>query len=118
MKRATVSVLLVILLSSMLAACDGMGTPEQTPVALTPALCVTATPTVDSGASSVREIATPAGRATPPGGPEATQSTLSPSELATREAQLEQQNRPVELPSSVPLGATSLPVCPTLAPTR
>lgn len=117
-KSALALFVMTILFSSVLVACGEQGVPEQPPGTSTFAPCVTATPAADGGASPLTAIATPAGSTTPAGGPEDTQATTSPSELATREALLEQQNRPVQVPSVDQTAATSLPVCPTPIPER
>jgi len=116
MKSAIVSLLVASLFSIVLAACGDLGTPEQLPLTLTAAPCVTATPAAGDGAAAISVIATPAGRTTPSNGSAGNQPTVSLSELATREAQLEQQNRPVQVPAAGQPGVTSLPVCPTATP--
>lgn len=118
MKRILAVSLIGLLVSLSVAACAGPGKPEPSPAeTVSPDWCVTATPAGDAGVTGVSIIATPAGRTSPLSGSPVEQATLSPSDLATREAQLEQRNRPVELPTGQP-GAYSLPVCPTSTPTR
>ncbi len=118
MNKITAAFLIGLLVSLSVVSCAGAGRPEPLPAeTVSPNWCVTATPTGGVGVTGVSSIATSAGRTTPLSGSPSQQATMSPSDLATREAQLEQRNRPVELPTGQP-GASSLPVCPTSTPTR
>ncbi len=106
-----------LLVLMFVAACAGSGSPEPAPAGtVSPAWCVTATPASGTGSAGVSVIATPAGRTTPSSGSPGDEATVSPSDLATREAQLQQHNQPQPLPTGAEAGATSLPVCPTITP--
>ena len=101
------------LVSLILVACATLEISGTTQPSPTP--CVTATPSQLEAASATAVVAMPAGTSNPAGGEPGAPSL---DELATREAQLSQQNRPVELHQEGQVNQPTLPVCPTPTPSE
>ncbi len=124
MKKVFALTLASCVVFSALAACDTQTTPQPTPTAMPNpsttllqqrSVPVNATPCASVTSSSARvegsstAIVQPAGRTTAA----ANQPTLSPQELATKEAELEGKNRPGPILSAGTPNVSTLPLCPT-----
>jgi hypothetical protein len=119
MKKIVTTLLLVCMLSLVFAACVSLevsGTLQ--PGSSSPTPCVTATASQGEAVAAASSISTPAGRTSPGSGTAGPQLGASPEKLATREAQLSQQNQPVGLPEGVQAGEPTMPVCPTPTPAK
>jgi hypothetical protein len=112
-----VSLLITSVLVFILAACSSSGSVgSPPPVRPSPTPCVTVTPAVVRAITAESASVESAGQTTPAGGLPNDQSAPSVSEMATREAELAQHNRPVAVPTAGESNAVTLPICPTPTP--